>query len=107
MAIGSVLDPKSTILVSGLSATIVYAIFAMDTPSYADVRYDEPGNTNTFRSTKTATLTSAAVVSGLALLSQEPMVFIVGGTMILIEAWKYHAANFGQHGAQEAPTIAG
>lgn len=103
----NILDPKSTVMVAGLSATIVYAIFAMDTPPYADVRYDEPGNTNTYKATKMAALTSAGVVSSLALLAQEPTVFIVGGGMIIFETWKYHAANFCKQGAQESPTLGG
>ena len=95
------LKPSDEIVVSGLSATIVYAIFANNVPNLADVRHDQPGNTNTYKAVNTATWTSVAVVASIALLSKSPTVFIVGGAMTLLETWKHHFANFGSHGANE------
>lgn len=100
MAITS-LKPSDELVVGGLSATIVYAIFAINAPNLADVRYDQPGNMNTYKSVNTATWTATAVVASLSLLAKSPTVFIIGGAMILAETWKHHFANFGRHGAQE------
>lgn len=100
------LDPTSEITVSALSATLVYSVFNLNAPSLSDVRYDEPGNTNTYKSVNQATWTSAAMVAGLALLTKSPTVAIIGGAMTLFETWKYHYANFAKQGSQEAPTLA-
>jgi hypothetical protein len=105
MAKPNFLDPSSELTVGALSATLVYSIFAINAPNLADVRYAEPGNTNTYKSVNTATYTAAATVAALAILSKSPTVFIIGGAMTLFEAWKYHFANFGNHGSQEAPTV--
>jgi hypothetical protein len=95
------LKPSEELTVSAISATLVYAIFSLNAPNLADVRADQPNNMNTYKSVNTATWTSAAVVSGVALLSKSPTVFVVGGIMTLIEAWKHHFANFGTNGTQE------
>jgi hypothetical protein len=100
----SLLKPSEELTVSAISATLVYAIFALNTPNLADVRADKPGNMNSYKSANTATWTSAAVVSGVALLSKSPTVFVVGGVMTLIEAWKHHFANFGAYGTKENTT---
>lgn len=89
------------LITAGLSATVVYSIFALNAPNLADVRADEPGNTNTYKAVNTATWTAAGVSAGLALLAKSPTVFVVGGVLILIETWKYHAANFGGKGDRQ------
>lgn len=100
------LDPSSQLMVGALSATLVYSIFALNAPNLADVRADEPGNTNTYKAVNTATYTAAGTVAALALLSKSPTVFIIGGAMTLFETWKYHTANFGKNGSTETPTLA-
>lgn len=95
------LKPSEEIQVAGLSAAIVYGIFSLNTPNLADVRYDVPGNKNTYKAVNNATWTSAVVIASIALLAKSPTVWIVGGGMILLESWKHHYANFGVHGAQE------
>ena len=95
------LKPENELLISGMAATIVYAIFQVNAPNLADVRHDEPGNVNTYKSVNAATWTSAAVIAGLAILGKSPTIFVVGGAMTLFETWKYHYANYGVHGAQE------
>lgn len=96
------LKPEGELTVGALSATIVYSIFALNAPNLADVRADQP-SMNTYKAVNTATFTSAAVVSGLALLSKSPTVLVIGGAMTLFEAWKYHFHNFGvTPGAKQA-----
>lgn len=95
------LKPENELIISGLGITIVYAIFALNTPNLADVRHDEPGNMNTYKSVNIATWTSVAVISALALLGKSHTVFVAGGVMTLFETWKQHYANFGAYGSQE------
>jgi hypothetical protein len=101
------LSPEAELTVGAISAGIVYAVFGQNVPTLADVRADKPGNVNTHKSVKHAVITSTIVVTGLALLGKSPTVFIIGGSMILFEGWKYHFANYGANGTEEnkAPTV--
>lgn len=90
------LKPSEEIQVSALSAAVVYGIFQLNAPNLADVKASMPGGAaslNTHASVKTATWTSAVVISSLALLAKSPTVFIVGGLMTVAESWKYYHAN--------------
>jgi hypothetical protein len=95
------LKPNEQVIVAATAITLVYAIYSQTVPNLADVRADQPGNTNTHAATKMAAVTSVAVVGALSLLAHSPTVFTVGGGMILFETWKYHAANYGINGAQQ------
>lgn len=100
----SALKPEGELTIGAFSAAIVYSIFTLNAPNLADVRADDAGNENTYKATNTATLTAAAVVGGMALLAKSPTVFVIGGTMILIETWKLHFANYGSHRGQTVTT---
>lgn len=95
------IEPGHQLVVTGLAIATVLTIFSLDAPALHDVRHDEPGNMNTYKSVNTATITSTAVVVGLALLTKSPTVFIGGGALILVEAWKHHFANFGVCGDRQ------
>jgi len=95
------LKPEHELLISGTTAAIVYGIFTLNVPNLADIRADEPGNKNTYKTVNTAMVTSAAVVTAIALLSKSPTVFIVGGAITLLEGWKYHFHNFGASAAED------
>lgn len=97
----TIMKPSDEVIVSATGIAIVMAIYAQNTPNLADVRADKPNNTNTYKSTKMAAITSIAVVGTLALLTKSPTVFTVGGAMVLFETWKYHAYNFGINGTQQ------
>lgn len=105
------LKPENEIIISGVTAGIVYGIFALNVPNLADVRADtistQPGSScmNTYKTVNTATITSAAVVTGLALLSKSRTVFVVGGAMTIIESWKYHFHNFGRSAATDGAGV--
>jgi hypothetical protein len=90
------LKPNEELMVSAISAGIVYSIFQLDAPNLADVRATSPGGAqskNIHGSVKTAAFTSAAVIGGISLLAKSPTVFVVGGMMIIVEGWKYYHAN--------------
>ena len=90
------LKPNEQIIVSAATATAVYGIFQLNAPNLADVKASAPGgaaSVNTHKSVKTATWTSALFVSGLAILAKDPAIYIVGGLITVVEAWKFMHAN--------------
>jgi hypothetical protein len=87
------LKPNEEIIAASFAVAAVYAIFSQNVPNLADVKAAQPGNSNVHKSVKQAVLTSAALVSGIALLAKSPIVFELGGLMIVIEGWKYYHAN--------------
>lgn len=95
------LKASEELIVAATAVTLVLAIFQGGVPSYADIRADQPGNTNTHKSIKMAAITSTAAVGSLALIAKSPTVFTFGGGMILFETWKNHYANHGVNGTQE------
>jgi hypothetical protein len=98
------LRPDSELIVGGTAVALVFAIFGNAMPPLSDVRYDEPGNVNTHKTTKLAGITATAAVGSLALLGRSPTVAVVGGAAILFEMWKYHAANYGANGQKDNAT---
>ena len=97
----NVLKPSDELIVGSTAVALVYAIYAQGVPAYCDVRGDQPGNTNTYKSTKMAAITSIAAVGALSLLSKSPTVFTIGGAMIIFETWKTHYANFAVDGSKD------
>lgn len=87
------LKPSEEVIAASFSVASVLAIFSMHAPNLADIKADGANNDNTRRSVKSAVITSAAVVSGIALLAKSPAVYIVGGLTIAIEGFQYAHAN--------------
>jgi hypothetical protein len=103
------LKPNEELMVSAISAGIVYSIFQLDAPNLADVRATTPGGAqsqNIHGSVKTAVYTSAAVIGGISILAKSPTVFVVGGVMIVAEAWKYYHANLVHPASNSAKSTA-
>lgn len=101
------LKPDGELLVSATAIALVLAIFNINTPNLADIRADQPGNMNTYKTAKTAAITATAAVGTLALLGKSPTVATVGFGAILFEVWKNHLANFGANGTQENASAQG
>jgi hypothetical protein len=90
------LKPNEQIIVAASLGVVVYGIFQLNAPNLADVKASAPGGAaslNTHKSVKTATWTSAVLVSGLGILAKDPAIFIVGGLITIAEAWKFNHAN--------------
>lgn len=87
------LKPNEEIMAASFAVAAVYAIFSTHTPNMADVKASQAGNSNTHKSVKGAVLTSAALVSGIALLAKSPVVYVVGGLTIAVEGWQFYHAN--------------
>lgn len=74
------------------TAAVVYAIFSNATPSIADIRSAPANNTDIASSERMATITSTAVVGGIALIARDMNIFIIGGAMVIAMAlWTRHA----------------
>ena len=95
------IKPESELIIGATSIAVVYAIFSQTVPPMADVRADKPGNVNTHKSVKIATITSTAAIGALAVLAHSPTIFVIGGAAILFETWKYHVANHLKDGQAE------
>ena len=87
------LKPSEEVVAASFAVAAVLAIFSTHAPNLADVKADAANNDNTRRSTRSAVLTSAAVVSGIALLGKSPAVYIIGGLVIAIEGFQFAHAN--------------
>jgi hypothetical protein len=87
------LKPSEEVVAASFAVASVLAIFSTHAPNLADVKADGANNDNTRRSVRSAVITSAAVVSGIALLGKSPAVYIIGGLVIAIEGFQFAHAN--------------
>lgn len=75
------------------SAALVYSIFDMSLPPLADIRSLESENRDVESSERSATWVSGALVTGIALMTQDATVFVIGGAMVVGMAWLYRHAD--------------
>ena len=90
------LKPSEEIVAATFGVASVVGIFANMTPNLADVRADSVNGSNnpmTHKSVRSASITSAAIVSGIALLAKSPTVFVAGSATIVILAVAAMHAN--------------
>jgi Flp pilus assembly protein TadB len=87
------LKPSEELVAATFAASLVYGIFSSNLPTLVAVQQEQPGSDVIHSTLRSATVTAAAAVSGIALLAKSPTVFVVGGALILVETWKYKAAN--------------
>jgi len=103
------LKPGESLLVAVLTALGVYMIFQHGVPNTADIKASTPGGAaamNTHNSIKTAVYESAALVVGVAVLARDPTVYVVGGLVTVVEAWKNLHANVTGPGTPAGQAIA-
>lgn len=74
-------------------AALVWGVFNSAMPSVADVRVGQPHDKDLSATERTATAASAAVVAGISLLTKDPTVFVLGGTMVVVLSWWHRHAN--------------
>lgn len=89
----SVLKPDVSIPVAVATGALVYGIYNMALPTVADVRTSAENHPDVSSANKAAAWTSAAAVAGIALISRDMNVFIVGGGMTLALTWWYAHAD--------------
>jgi hypothetical protein len=85
--------PEVSIPAGLVTAALVYAIFQQATPSYVDLRVNEPNDTAAASAERMATWTAIAAVSGISLLAKDPVIFMIGGIATLALAWSQRHGN--------------
>ena len=89
------LKPSEEIIAATFGVTAVVGIFANMTPNSADVRADTENGSNNpvvHKSTRAASITSGAIISGIALLAKSPAVFVAGAaTIVILAVSQWHA----------------
>lgn len=89
----SVLKPDVSMPVALATGALVYGVYNLALPSVADVRTSAEHHPDVESANKMATWTSAVAVAGIALLSKDMNVFIVGGGMTIALSWWYRHAD--------------
>jgi hypothetical protein len=87
------LKPEISLGVGLATAAVVYGVYTTALPTIADARSLPPGNNDLVSSEKTAAWMSAAVVGAISLISKDPTVFILGGSMVVALSWWYKHSN--------------
>lgn len=88
------LKPEISIGMGLALATIVYALHSNATPSRADIRTLPEGNPDIAAEEKKATWQAAGIVAGISLIARDPVIFTIGGLMVIAEAWMTRHANY-------------
>lgn len=87
------LTPDGKLGLGLTTGVLVYGIYQMQLPTATDVRLAESGQADVQAAERGATWMSAAVVSGVALISKSPEVFVIGGMFTVGLAWMYRHAD--------------
>jgi hypothetical protein len=72
---------------------VAFTVFNMSLPPLTDVRAADPENGDVFAAERTATWVAAGIVVGVAAITGDATVFIIGGTTVVALAWLYRHAN--------------
>lgn len=75
------------------TAALVWGVYNVALPTVADARVSPPDDGDLRAAERAATWASAAAVAGVSLLSQDPTVFIIGGSMVIVMAWWHRHSN--------------
>lgn len=87
------LKPEISIGAGLAVATLVYAIYQNATPSVADIRTLTEGNEDIKKAERGASWLAGGAVAGVSLIARDPVIFIVGGSMVIAMAWWTRHAN--------------
>lgn len=86
------LKPEFSVMGGLAVGAIVFAIHSNATPSMADIQALPAGTPDIDRSERSATVMSAAVVSGISLIAKDPTIFVMGALMTTAMAlWTRHS----------------
>lgn len=87
------LDRKMSLGVGLGSVAIVWGIYNAALPKVVDVRVAQPADGDLAAAEKTARWTSAAVVTGISLITMDATVFIFGAGAVVLFSWMHRHAN--------------
>jgi hypothetical protein len=89
----SILKPDGSIVIGISTGILVWAIFNQSLPDAATMHATDANDTNIEAGRKKATITSAAVLSGITLLTKDVNVFILGGVILFALDFSARHAN--------------
>lgn len=87
------LKPEMSVAAALATGVAVYGVFQVNMPNVADVRAVESGNADIQGTERLSTWEAAALVAGISLIARDPSIFIVGGAITVVLAWKYRHAD--------------
>jgi hypothetical protein len=82
VAIKSILKPDGSIIIGLATGITVYAVYDRSLPNAAQMHATDPGDVNIEAGRKKATMTSAAVLGVVTLLTKDVNVFILGAVVL-------------------------
>ena len=87
------LSPEVSVGTGLAAGGIAFTVFNMSLPPLTDVRAADPANGDVFAAERTATWVAAGIVTGIAAITGDATVFVIGGSTVVILAWLYRHAN--------------
>jgi hypothetical protein len=91
MTFTSILKPNESIVASIATGVLVYAVYDRSLPDASTMQATDANDINIEAGRKKATLTSAAVLAAITLLTKDVNVFILGGVTLF--AFDFHARH--------------
>lgn len=89
----SLLKPEASIAIGLATATVVYGLFSVASPSIADIRSLDAHNQDLDAAERVAGWTAAGTVAVISLIAKDPTVFVIGGSMVVGMVWWHRHAN--------------
>jgi hypothetical protein len=89
----STLKADSEVSIALAVGVLAYGSYQMALPSVADVRSLEKNNADIQGAERVAAWVSATLVSGVALITKSPSVFVVGGAVVIAASWMTRHAD--------------
>lgn len=87
------LKPEHALTVGAVTGALVYGVFQVEAPNMAEISASPAHNPHIGRSVNAAGWSAAIIVAGISLLSRDPTVFVIGGTIAAGLTWRAkHAA---------------
>lgn len=87
------LKPEASVGFGLAVATMVYGIYQNQLPSVTDIRLADTNDRDIQSAERAAAWTSAGIVAGVSLITQDPTVFIIGGSMVVMMSWLHRHAD--------------
>lgn len=81
------------LVLAATTTAMVVGIFQTASPGIANVRVSDANDKDLAGSEKSAAWLATALVSGVSLIAREPLVFIMGGSMVVALSWWHRHAN--------------
>lgn len=86
------MKPEVSIGVGLATGALVAMLYTHAMPSLIDHRAADQNDELAEKAERTAAITSAAVVTGVALIAKDPTVFVIGGAIVIgFSLWHKHA----------------